>query len=294
MSESRVLEEHIDGLTHRFQIALDSTAMAHAVDAQLETLGRDARIPGFRRGRAPLPILRNHFGRRVRENVADRMAMEVARRIIVERKLQPARRPALHMDAAAASGEPSFTLLLEVAPAVELGDLQGFELRRLQPSQSDPELEAHADSLLRRQLFDALTERYDFPVPTDMVDNEYARIAGGFEAQVGERIDPQLADRLRAIAERRIRLAILFTEIGAAYDIHVSRDEVEALVEQQADRDPEHQAAVIDYYLDHPTAMAELQSPLFEDRIVTFLLERSRIEDVKVSTEELLAAVEQA
>ncbi|MDZ7669336.1 MAG: trigger factor [Gammaproteobacteria bacterium] len=294
MSESRVLDEQIDGLTYRFRIALDSREMTRAVDTQLKTLGRTARLPGFRPGRAPLPILRNRFGRQVREAVADRMAMDVARRIIVERQLQPARRPALHMDAAADPGEPTFTLLLEVAPTVDLGELPAFELRRLQPSHPDPELEAHADSLLRRELFDALTERYDFPVPADMVENEYARIVAGFEAQVGERIDPTLADRLRAIAERRIRLAIIFTEIGAAYDIHVPRDEVEALVEQQAERDPEHQAAIIDYYLDHPTAMAELQSPLFEDRVVAFLLERSRIEDVNVSTEELLAAVEQA
>lgn len=294
MSEICVLDEQIDGLTQRFRLALDEGRMTRAVDAQLHTLRRNARIPGFRPGRVPVAILRNHFGRQVRQAVADHMAIDVARRLIIERNLQPARRPAIELDDAADAGGTTFTLLLEVAPAVELGDLNGFELRRLRPPVADPQLEVHADSLLRRELFDALTERYAFPVPSDMVDNEYARIVQGFEVQVGETVDPDLADRLRAIAERRIRLAILFTEIGAAHGIDVPRSEVEALVQQQAERDPEHQTAIIDYYLDHPTALAELQSPLFEDRVVAFLLERSRIEDVAVTREELLAAVEQA
>lgn len=294
MSETRVLDEQTDGLTHRFRLALDEGRMTRAVDAQLQTLGRDARIPGFRPGRAPLSILRNHFGRRVRQTVADRMAIDVARQLIIERNLQPARRPAIAMDDGADAGALTFTLLLEVAPSVELGNLNDIELRRLRPPVADPQLEAQADSLLRRRLFDALTERYTFPVPGDMVDNEYARIAQGFEAQVGETIDADLAEKLRAIAERRIRLAILFTEIGAAHGIDVPRSEVEALVRHEAERDPEHQAAIIDYYLDHPTALAELQSPVFEDRVVAFLLERSRIEDVAVTRDELLAAVEQA
>lgn len=294
MSETRVLDEQTDGLTHRFRLALDEGRMTRAVDARLQTLGRDARIPGFRPGRAPLSILRNHFGRRVRQTVADRMAIDVARQLIIERNLQPARRPAIAMHDGANAGELTFTLLLEVAPSVELGDLHDMELRRLRPPVADPQLEAQADSLLRRRLFDALTERYTFPVPGDMVDNEYARIAQGFEAQVGETVDSDLAEKLRAIAERRIRLAILFTEIGAAHGIEVPRSEVEALVQHEAERDPEHQAAIIDYYLDHPTALAELQSPVFEDRVVAFLLERSRIEDVAVTRDELLAAVEQA
>lgn len=294
MSETRVLDEQIDGLTHRFRVALDQSRMTKAVDAQLRTLGRKARIPGFRPGRAPLPILRNHFGRQVREAVADRMAIDVARRLIAERQLQPARRPAIDINDGAAADEPTFTLLLEVAPTVELGDLSGIELRRLTPPAADPQLQAHADTLLRRALFDTLSERYAFAVPTDMVDNEYARIAQGFETQVGETIDPDLAEELRVIAERRIRLAILFTEIGAAHGIEVPRSEVEALVQREAERDPEHESAIIDYYLDHPTALAELQSPLFEDRVVDFLLERSQIEEVTVTREELLAAVEQA
>jgi trigger factor len=120
-----------------------------------------------------------------------------------------------------------------------------------------------------------------------MVDDEYERIFRNFEAEVGETVDAELDIRLHGIAERRIRLAILLTEIGQVHGIRTSRAEIEALVEREAERHPEHQAEIIDYYLDHPTALAELQAPLFEESVVAFLLERNDIEEVDASKEEL-------
>ncbi|MDZ7767695.1 MAG: hypothetical protein U5K38_00755 [Woeseiaceae bacterium] len=107
-------------------------------------------------------------------------------------------------------------------------------------------------------------------------------------------MDTELEPKLRGIAERRIRLALLLTEIGRVHDIHVPRVEVEALVERVAERDPAHRGQRLsDYYLDHPTALAELQSPLFEERVVRFLLAQCEIEEIDVSADELRGAMEE-
>lgn len=291
---TKILDEKIDGLTHMYRVALDSQPVTEAVDIRLKAIGKTARIPGFRVGRAPLHILRNHYGARVRDQVVDHMAIDVARKLIDGKDLKPIRRPTINIDEdpAQSSDTVEFTLLLEVAPTIELGPLEGFKLRRLVPPDGRESLDEQARAHLRRQLFDALMARYDFPVPRDMVASEHERIKRGFETEVGEAVDPDLDMELAQIAERRIRLAILFTEIGRVHNINIPNEEVEALVERQAERDPEHQAELIDYYLDHPTALAELQSPLFEDRVVDFLLVRSDIEEVAVTEDELYAALD--
>lgn len=295
MSKSRILDEQIDGLTHVYRVAIDSAPVNEAVDRQLTEVGKTARIPGFRVGRAPLHILRNHYGTRIRDQVIDHMAIEVARGLIAEKALEPIRRPTINIDEPGSQSEDTveFTLLLEVAPSFELGPLENFQLRRLVPSADQDSLDEQARSHLRRQLFDVLMARYDFPVPKDMVEHEHERIKHGFEAEVGEPVDPEMDRELVNIAERRIRLAILLTEIGRVHNIIIPPEEVEALVERQAQRDPAHQAELIDYYLDHPTALAELQSPLFEDRVVEFLLDRSEIEEINVTPEEFHRLLEQ-
>jgi FKBP-type peptidyl-prolyl cis-trans isomerase (trigger factor) len=289
MTADRILAESVDGLSHTFRISIDSDPVNAAVNTRLRDLRRTARMPGFRTGRAPLAMLRNLHGERVRASVIDVMAIEIARRLIAERGLEPSRRPTIRIDedGTAESDSVTFTLLLEVMPRVVLGILGGFSLRLFQAPEDDPDLAEFARENLRRQLFDELMARHAFPVPGDMAENEYRRIARGFEKEVGEKVDDAVEGELRLIAERRVRLAILLTEIGCVHEISVSRSEVETLVAAQAERDPDHQSEVIDYYLDHPTALAELQSPLFEDRVVEFLLSRSKIDVVRVGAEEL-------
>lgn len=252
-------------------------------------IGREVRVRGFRPGRAPPSLVRSRHGERIRAAVVDHMAIGLARRLIAAKNLEPISRPRIEIENSGAnsSGEVAFSLLLEVAPEIRLGALEGIRLRRVRVPDGDRGLTERANADVKRQLFDELMERYDFAVPRAMVDDEYERIVRNFEAEVGETLDAELDVRLRGIAQRRIRLAILLTEIGQVHGIRTSRAEIEALVEREAERHPEHQAEIIDYYLDHPTALAELQAPLLEERVVAFLLERSDIEEVEASKEEL-------
>jgi len=294
VTDARILDRHVDGLRHTIRVSIPAEQVAAAVDARLLEMGRSVLVPGFRPGRAPLAMLRGRHGNRVRGLVVDRMAIDIARRLITDQCLEPIGRPTIRIDEehSRAAARVEFTLLLEVFPQIEIMPFSGIRLQYLRPPPGDPALADAAATCLRRQLFDALMARHTFAVPEDMVENEYRRIVAGFEAEVGDTIDTELEQKLRGLAERRIRLALLLTEIGRDHDIHVPRAEVEALVEREAGRDPAHETEIIDYYLDHPTALAELQSPLFEERVVHFVLTQCEIEEIDVSADELWDALE--
>lgn len=297
MGNLRILDERVDGLTHSYRVSLGARSVSEAVGAELKRIGRTVRIPGFRPGRAPPSLVRSHHGVRVRAAVVDRMAIGLARTLIAKKRLEPVRRPRIDIEedgAAGGSGDVVFSLLLEVPPEIRLGPLEGIPIRRPRIPDGDADLTERVNADVKRQLFDELMKRYDFPVPEGMMANEYDRIVRNFEASVGESVDAELDRRLRDIAERRTRLAILLAEIGRVHGIQASRAEIEALVEREAERDPAHQAEIIDYYLDNPTALAELQSPLFEERVVDFLLQHSDVEEVELSEQELRDALEQA
>jgi trigger factor len=185
-----------------------------------------------------------------------------------------------------------FSLQLEVQPAVDVADVGGLELVRLRPDPPDPSLEQAAEQHLRRQLFDALLDRYPVDLPEEMADHEFTRICRGFEAEVGTPPDEATRQQLEEIAARRCRLAVLLTEIGNVHDIRVTRAEIESLIEQEAAVDPDHRSEIVDYYMDHPTALAELQSPLFEERVVGFLMSRCKVTERVVPAEELRSTLD--
>ncbi|MDZ7826350.1 MAG: trigger factor family protein [Gammaproteobacteria bacterium] len=79
MEPARIIAEQVDGLRHEYRIELDPEHVREAVDEQLRRAGRDLKVPGFRPGRAPLPVLRSHHGTRFRDSVVDRLAIRVTR-----------------------------------------------------------------------------------------------------------------------------------------------------------------------------------------------------------------------
>lgn len=293
VADARVLDERVEGLNCTFRISVDGERIRLAVKARLQEISRTARVPGFRLGRAPLALLSNRFGDRLRIAAVDHLALDVARMLIAERNLEPASRPRISIDNDCTSGPVTFTLFLEVMPRVVLTSIDGFRLQRLRVPNADSALIEQANDYLHRQLFDKLLAGHDFSVPQDLVENEYKEIRHGCEMQIGEAVDEKLDLELRLLAERRIRLAILLTEIGRRHGIHVQRREVEALIDRQIEREPDHEAEIINYYLDHPTTLAELQAPIFEERVVKFLLDRCEIEVVEVNEEQFQKTLEQ-
>lgn len=96
----------------------------------------------------------------------------------------------------------------------------------------------------------------------------------------------------RAIADRRVRLGLLLAEVGQQNKIVVPQEDVTRLIAAEARRYPGQERKVFEFYQNNPQAMAQLRAPLYEDKVVDFILELVKTEDKTVTREELQRAVE--
>src|SRR3546814_19800076 len=100
-------------------------------------------------------------------------------------------------------------------------------------------------------------------------------------------------DEYHAIAERRVRLGLLLSEIGQANGVEVTQQEMSRLIMQAAQQyGPEDRERFIQYVQQEPMAAAQLRAPLYEDKVVDFLFEKAAVTDRDVTREEIEAAIE--
>ncbi len=93
----------------------------------------------------------------------------------------------------------------------------------------------------------------------------------------------------RRIAERRVRLGLLLAEVGSKNNITVTPDEVNQAITREARRHPGHERRVLDFYRQNPGTIDALRAPIFEDKVIDFIVELAKIEERKVTPQELLA-----
>ncbi|MGF7146641.1 trigger factor [Sphingomonas zeicaulis] len=185
--------------------------------------------------------------------------------------------------------------------AKQLG-LEGIDqLRDLIKGQIEQEHNGLTRTHMKRKLLDQLAESHDFEVPPTMVEMEFDQIWRQLEQEAGHEADPEAAkqelenDRedYRRIAERRVRLGLLLSEIGQANGVEVSQGEMQRLMAQAAQQyAPQDRERFIQYIQQEPMAAAQLRAPLYEDKVVDFLFDKAEISDREVTREELEAEIE--
>ena len=106
------------------------------------------------------------------------------------------------------------------------------------------------------------------------------------------RLDDDLRARYRGIAERRVRLALLLSEVGRENNIRVTEDEMTRAVAEQARMFQGREAEIYEFYQSNPEAMQSLQAPIFEDKVVDFIVEMAQVTDRAVGIDELAAEPE--
>ena len=150
---------------------------------------------------------------------------------------------------------------------------------------------------LKRELLDTLSNTVTFEVPPSMLENEFQTIWKQLEEakekdQLDEddkgKSDEELEERYREIAARRIRLGLLLSEIGRVNDLNVSQDDLNRAMAEQAQRFPGQESQVMKFYQENPQATQELQAPIFEEKIVDYILELAKVTERSVGIEELL------
>ena len=522
-----VTETSADGLKREFKITVPASDVEDQVTRRLGEIGQAVRIPGFRPGKVPMPLLRKRFGPSVRGEVLESAVQDSSAKAISEHNLRPALPPRVEIVAAAEGADLEYKMSLEVLPDMPEPDFAALELEKLvaevpeedidraveriaeaqrksepveRPAEANDiivadvvgrvgdaeipgsraearQIELGAEGLLpgfsdqllgaaageernvqvtfpaeygnpdfagkegifevavkevrqrlpaaiddtlaeavgletlaelrqeirqrmqrdydgvarqrlKRTLLDKLAERYDFPVPPGMVEVEFNSIWAQYEGEKEQRrqiasaqasapraaegpidaaalVAPEetalegAAERAPAgaeaahpqapahppepvssghhavshpgsaeepidaaaivapeetalegasdsepagaaddetaraeflrVAERRVRLGLLLAEVGRNANITVSQEELNQALTQEARRHPGYERQVIDYYRKNPDALNNLRAPIYEEKVVDFIVELAKPGERKVTPQELIA-----
>ena len=180
--------------------------------------------------------------------------------------------------------------------AAKLGFASIEKLRETVAVQMQRELDQLSRLRVKRELLDVLAKQADFPAPQNLVDAEFSAIWQRVEQDMSSgQIDDEdrgkdtetLKAEYRAIADRRVRLGLLLSEIGRSAGVQVSQAELSQALRTEAARYPGQEMQVVEFFRKTPQAIEQLRGPLFEDKVVDYILEMAAVEDRLVSPDEL-------
>jgi len=433
----QVTETNTEGLKREFKVIVPAHEVQDKIEGKLTELGRRIRLPGFRPGKVPLPLLKQRYGQTVRGEVVEQAVNDSSAQVMSERGLRAAGQPQIEILSAETEGDLEYKLAVELIPDIkpmdfstleierlvvetpekevdetidrmakrfrksdpvaaprpaqsgdvvvidftgrvdgqefaggsatghylELGsnsfipgfeeqlqgagagdrrdvkvtfpadypnaelagkeatfDVEVKEVRQLAPVVIDDELAKAmgtenvaalregvrkrvaddyaglARGRMKRQLLDALAAAHEFEVPAGLVETEFSAIWAQIEADRAKgRLDPDDADKseeqlkkeYRDIAARRVKLGLLLSEVGRLNNIQVANDELSRAIVNEARRYPGQEKKVIEYYQKTPQALIQLRAPLYEEKVVDFIVELAKVSERKVTPEEL-------
>ncbi len=186
----------------------------------------------------------------------------------------------------------------EFAKALGLDDLDA--LKKAIRDQIEGQNKDLSQQRLKRLVLDELDEGHKFDVPEKLVEAEFNAIWNRVKHEVehhGKTFESEGTTEEEAksdyekIAERRVRLGLVVAEIGNKNEINVSEEEHQQALIAEVRRFPGQEQQVYDYYRKNPNALAGLRAPIFENKVIDYVVELADIKDKKVSREELVKLV---
>jgi trigger factor len=188
---------------------------------------------------------------------------------------------------------------IDDAMATKMGFEDGLEkMREAVAATIQREYDQVSRLRLKRDLLDQLAGKADFAVPESLVEPEFKQIwdrieadraAGKTDEDDAGKDDDTLRADYRAIAERRVRLGLLLAEIGRANGIQVGQDELMRAMRAEASRYQGQERQVMEFFQKNPQAVESLRGPIFEEKVVDYIVELAKVEDKAVTVEELNA-----
>jgi trigger factor len=149
---------------------------------------------------------------------------------------------------------------------------------------------------VKRMLLDRLDEAHRFEAPPSLVEEEFNLMWNSIKAEMEssgktfadeDTTEEAAREEYRKIADRRVRLGLVLSEIGERNKITVTDDEVGRAVIERARQMPGREKEVWDYYRNNANALAQLRAPIYEDKVVDFILELASVTEKKVTREDL-------
>jgi trigger factor len=194
--------------------------------------------------------------------------------------------------------------LIEAPQATEINDefaktlgLESLEkLKEAARERLSAEFAGATRQKVKRMLLDRLDETHRFEAPPSLVEEEFNLMWNSIKAEMEssgktfadeETTEDAAKAEYHKIADRRVRLGLVLSEIGEKNKITVTDDEVSRAVIERARQMPGREKEVWDYYRNNANALAQLRAPIYEDKVVDFILELANVTEKKVTREDL-------
>ena len=430
-----------DGLLHELEITIHADEIDNRINIRLKEVSKTVRLPGFRPGKVPLPLLKKKYGRAIMGDILESTVNESSQKALEDKGLQPAVQPKIEVKSFDEGKDLTYTLAVEVLPKIEVTEYKGLELekpvakaddkaidesltriassrrsskpieskraskegdivvidfrgrtaedgkehagmaaeghhlelgsgrfipgfedqltgqkagaqvevkvtfpeeypakelagkdaifdvtvheirelsdaeideafaqslgmedvaalRKAVEEQINRELDQQSRLILKKKLLDELDSAHEFEIPEGMKQQELQNITQqvlmDYQSRGGSaEITDEEKEELEAIADRRVRLGLVLAEIGKENKIRVSDQELQRAVIGEAQKYPGQEKKVFDYYAKNRHALESLRAPLYEDKVIDFILELSSITTKDVTPEELMSAEEE-
>jgi trigger factor len=224
-----------------------------------------------------------------------------------EKKVVKVTFPANYMSQALAGKEAEFdvtvksieapgTVMIDDAFAKSLGMESLDKLKEAVKGRIAQEHAAQSRQKLKRQLLDALDKMHQFALPPTLAAEEFKNVWAAVEGDLKQRgstfeqentTEEKARAEYQSIAERRVRLGLVLAEIGEKNNITVTDEELTRAIVEQARQFPGREQEIWDHYRKNPQQVAAVRAPIYEEKVVNFIVELAKVTDKPVSREEL-------
>ena len=181
--------------------------------------------------------------------------------------------------------------------ATKLGLESADKLREIVRDQIEGQYGRKTHERVKRQLLDALDERYKFDAPEQLIEAEFNNIwtqvtnelqQAGKSFEDEDTTEEAAREEYRGLAERRVRLGLVLAEFGEQAEVKVSDEELQGALMQQVRQYPGQEKEIYEFFRSNPDAVASLRAPIFEEKVVDDLMTKVKVTDKTVTKEELM------
>jgi trigger factor len=146
----QITETSNDGLKREFKVVIPEQDVQKRVDSRLAQLGGGLKLPGFRPGKVPMPVLKQRFGKNVMGEVLEQAISDSSQKLLSDRGLRPAGQPRIEILSGADKGDLEFSMAVELIPDIKVMDFKGVKLDRLTVDIPDAEIEQAIERAAQR------------------------------------------------------------------------------------------------------------------------------------------------
>ncbi|WP_104017377.1 trigger factor [Roseovarius nitratireducens] len=185
----------------------------------------------------------------------------------------------------------------ELAQKYGAEDLAG--LKQQIGERLEQEYAGAARAILKRNVLDALDEKVTFELPPTMVETEAKQIAHQLwheensEHEGHDHPDIEPTEEHTKLAERRVRLGLLLADLGQKAEVEVTDAEMTQAVMNQARQYPGQEREFFEFVQNNPQMRQQMRAPIFEDKVIDYVVELAEVSDKEVSKEDLEKAIEE-